>query len=230
MEFLHPNTYIGFTKRIYKNGGFCTKIRFKFTGRDEVFYSESYEGCVYQCQIDNSFSNRIDCYPQNTITSNIMKIYKSGISLDEKITQIKAIGEEDSKAIYIKALIGLYRKKKDYETAFSYTEQLEKMNTGSGKCFMYKGDLYTMSAGECFSDNNNMLEYHAIVISAIEEWEKARQFQDTKEESKKMIKKYSTFLLEKSDLFFHGETYHIGCWVNKTVKLWKKDTSQLNKY
>lgn len=223
MEYLKSNTYIAFTKRIYKDGDVCTKIRFKFTGRDEVFYSESYEGCVHQCQIDNSFRYAPYCtYPGGKGKPwKARQIYNSDLPIDEKAAQIKALLLNDYQELCLQTIMILYKKNKDYKTAFSYAEQLEKLNTGSGKCFMYKGDLYAMSAKEC---GDNMFEQRVVIIAAMEEWEKALQFEDTKAEAKKRIKMYSSQLPERptSPWYNRNQTYYIGCWIDKTIKIiWK---------
>lgn len=226
MEFLRPDSYIAFTKKIYKEGDVCTKIRFKFTARDQIYYSEAYDGCVHQCQIDNSLLQPIVCdFSRNKDdVKKIIQICQIPVSIDKQIAQIKELYNENwdkrKKEIFLKALLSLYRKQKDYETAFSYADQLEKMNTGSGKCYLYKGDLYAMSAKQCF---NELFEQKVVIIAAMEEWEKAKQFSDSKEQAEKQIRLYTPYLPERpSDgLYNKDDTYHIRCWINKTVQLWK---------
>ena len=82
---------------------------------------------------------------------------------------------------------------------------------------MLKGNIYVSGASACGSD----FEKKTVYWLAVDMFKKALKFEDTKLKASKSINTYSKYFPDKETCFFNGlesgQSYNIGCWINKST-------------
>ena len=112
-------------------------------------------------------------------------------------------------------LANLYRMKKQYSKAISYTEKSLVLKPNFSEAYILQGNIYVSGANTCGNDFQN----NAIYWIAVDCFKKALKDPNTKDLASKSINSYSKYFPAKETCFFHGvesgSTYLIECWVNR---------------
>ena len=85
---------------------------------------------------------------------------------------------------------------------------------------MLLGNIYVASASSCGSE----FEQSTVFWVAVDAFISALKDPETKERASKNINTYSRYFPSTDDCFFNadvtsGQTYTVGCWINKSTKV-----------
>ena len=94
------------------------------------------------------------------------------------------------------------------------------LREGWGEAYMLLGNIYVASASSCGSE----FEQSTVFWVAVDAFISALKDPETKERASKNINTYSRYFPSTDDCFFNadvtsGQTYTVGCWINKSTKV-----------
>ena len=113
----------------------------------------------------------------------------------------------------------------DYPTARYYCRVSAILDPSWGEPYILVGIMYVSSGYKCSPSTNGMgFEAQVCVWVAIDEWDKAKLVdKNVTESANELIRKYSKFLPNKSDLLQRnikeGSIYQVECWIQQTTKV-----------
>ena len=96
-------------------------------------------------------------------------------------------------------LAKLHQRDKEWNDALKYFNKASELNPSSGEPYISRGMLLLSANKNC-----SEFERKLVVCAALDQFEKAKKYTDTREEAIEKIKKYSEFLPTKESLFQRG--------------------------
>jgi hypothetical protein len=175
----------------------------------------------YECTENDIFRKIEEAYLKLATPSdiNIMIICKVQ-DYPNRLPNYKKMLEEETDP-YIKAdylyKIGMIYRIKSPHTAASYAKQALKYQPNMGKAYLLIASAYARSAYYC---GNDEFSKRMVYVAAAEKAKKAKEVDPSLTAlANKYIKSYMESAPSTKLRTFHKTNFHIGCWINETVKI-----------
>ncbi|MCP4443243.1 MAG: hypothetical protein GY810_30435 [Aureispira sp.] len=112
-----------------------------------------------------------------------------------------------------------YYKKGSYGTARSWCRKAASLKSNWGEPYLLVGLMYAGSGKRCGPGTG--WDSQVVVWAAMDEWNKAKKYADSKAKASQYLSKYRKYIPTKGDAFQRGvkegSSYKIGCWIGVTT-------------
>lgn len=166
--------------------------------------------------------HKLDPSPESAYLIGKMLInqerYKEAIQYMEEATKMEDLEKADDAFIY---LAKTYRALDRLPEARKYALKAAELNPNWGEPYAFIGDLYVISASKC---GDNDLTRKVAYWTAVDMYNKAKQVDpEMAGKMNKKISDYKVYYPPTELLFFYGlnegDTYTVGCWINRDTKI-----------